>query len=180
MDVVDTGTNLVGVTVSLEDIEQLEVGLGSLDRDDIGVETLDRGEDVSEIRVAEVRVDLNVILDTRGGESERVNGPLEVVVPVLLSERETLSDGRLIDLDSLDTSLGEVDDLVSESKSKLLGLNLLGNIGSGERPVEDGDGTGEHTLHWLLGQALSVGGPSDSHGLRSGDVGDDNGGSDVS
>jgi 5-methyltetrahydropteroyltriglutamate--homocysteine methyltransferase len=31
VDVVDTGANLVGVSVGLEDIEELEVGLGSLD-----------------------------------------------------------------------------------------------------------------------------------------------------
>ena len=180
VDVVDTGANLVGVSVGLEDIEELEVGLGSLDGDDIGIESLDGGEDVSEVRVTEVGVDLDVVLNTRGGESERVDGPLEVGVPVLLSERETLSDGGLIDLDGLDAGVGEVDDLVSKSEGELLRLNLLGDIGSGERPVEDGDRTGKHTLHGLLGKALGVGGPSDGHGLRSGNVRDDNGGSDVS
>lgn len=103
----------------------------------IGVKSLDRGEDVSKVRVTEVGMDLDVILNTRGGESERVNGPGEVVVPVGLSERKTLSDSGLVDLDSLDTGVGEVNDLVSEGKSKLLRLNLLGDIGSGEGPVKD-------------------------------------------
>lgn len=103
----------------------------------VGVKSLDRGEDVSKVRVTEVGVDLDVVLNTRGGESERVNGPGEVVVPVGLSERKTLSDSRLVDLDGLDTGLGEVNDLVSEGKSELLRLDLLGDIGSGERPVKD-------------------------------------------
>lgn len=103
----------------------------------ISVKSLDRGEDVSEVRVTEVGMDLDVVLNTRGGESERVNGPGEVVVPVGLSEGKTLSDSRLVDLDSLDTGVGEVNDLVSEGESKLLRLNLLGDIGSGEGPVKD-------------------------------------------
>lgn len=103
----------------------------------ISVKSLDRGEDVSKVGVTEVGVDLDVVLNTRGGESERVNGPGEVVVPVGLSERKTLSDSGLVHLDSLDTSVGEVNDLVSEGKSKLLRLNLLGDIGSREGPVKD-------------------------------------------
>ena len=85
VDVVDTGANLVGVAVGLEDVKELEVGLGSLDGDDIGVKGLDGGEDVSEVRVAEVRVDLDIVLNTRGGKTERVDGPLEVGVPVGLA-----------------------------------------------------------------------------------------------
>ena len=34
MNVVDTGTDLIGITVRFEDVEQLEVSLGRLDRDD--------------------------------------------------------------------------------------------------------------------------------------------------
>lgn len=34
MDVVDTRADLVGVAVRLEDVEELKVGLGSLDGDD--------------------------------------------------------------------------------------------------------------------------------------------------
>ena len=180
VDVVDTGSDLVGVAVRLEDVEQLEVGLGSLDGDDIRVKGLDGREDVSEVGVTEVGVDLDVVGDTRGGKSERVDGPLEVRVPIGLSEGKTLSDSRLIDLDGLDAGLGKVDNLVSESESELLGLNLLGDIGSGERPVEDGNRAGKHTLHWFVGKALGVSGPSDSHGLRSGNVGDNNWWSDVS
>ena len=82
-------------------------------------------------------VNLDVVLNTGSRESERVNGPFKVVVPVGLSEGKTFSDGGLVDLDGLDTGFGQVDDFVSESKGELLGLDLLGDVGSGERPVED-------------------------------------------
>jgi hypothetical protein len=180
VNVVDTWADLVGIPVLSEHLDELEVGFGGLDGDDVGVETLDGGEDVCKVRVAEVGVDLGRVLDARGCETERVYGPGEVVVPVDLAEWETLSDGRLVDLNGVDAGVLQVDDLVTESESELLGLGLSGDIDTGERPVEDGDGTGKHTLHWLFGEGLSVGGPSNGHWRRTRDVGDDDGGSDVS
>ena len=59
----------------------------------------------------------------------------------------TFTDGRLIDLDSLDASFLKVNDFVAEGKRELTGLDLLGDIRTRERPVEDGDGAGQHTLH---------------------------------
>jgi hypothetical protein len=49
---------------------------------------LDGGEDVVEVRVAEVGVCLELIGDTSSGELEGVNGPLEVSIPVSTTERE--------------------------------------------------------------------------------------------
>ena len=88
VDVVDTGANLVGVAVLLEGGEELHVALGGLDGDDIGVQALDRGEDVVKVRVAEVGVGLETIGDTSSGELEGVDGPLEVGIPVRTAERE--------------------------------------------------------------------------------------------
>ena len=103
----------------------------------VSVESLDGREDVSKVRVTEVRMNLSVVADSRCGKSERVDCPSEVVVPIGLSERETFSDGRFVHLDSLDSGVGEVDNFVSESEGELLGLNLLGDVGTGERPVEN-------------------------------------------
>lgn len=104
-----------------------------------------------------MRVSLSLVLDTGGSETERVDSPGKVLVPFGLPQRETLSDRRLVDLDSEDTSLLEVDNLITKSESELLALDLLGDIGTGERPIENGDGTGKHTLHGSLGEGLSVG-----------------------
>ena len=75
VDVVDTGTNVAGVLLVLEDLEQLGVALGVLNGQDIGVESSDGVEEVLEFRVAEVRVDLGGVLDTSSGKLEGINGP---------------------------------------------------------------------------------------------------------
>lgn len=75
MDIVDTRTNLVGVAIVLEGIEELHVALRGLDGDDVGVKSLDRGEDVVEVRVAEVGVSLQSVRDTSSGELERWERP---------------------------------------------------------------------------------------------------------
>lgn len=86
-----------------------------------------------------MRVDARLVLDAGGRELERVDGPREVAVPVDLAEREALADGRLVDLDRKDAGVGEVDDLVAERERELLALDLLRDVGTRERPVEDGD-----------------------------------------
>lgn len=70
MDVINTRADLVRVAVLLESVKQLHVGLGRLDGDDVGIETLDGGEDVVEIGVAEVRVGLQLVGHTSSGELE--------------------------------------------------------------------------------------------------------------
>ena len=82
MDVVNTRANLIRVAVLLERMQELHIALGGLDGDDISVKTLDGGEDVVEIGIAEVGVSLEGIRHTRGGELKRINSPLEVTVPV--------------------------------------------------------------------------------------------------
>ena len=88
MDVIDTRPDLVGVAKLLEGGEQLEVRLGGLDRDDVGIKTLNGGEDVVEVGVTEVRVGLGRVGDTGSGELEGVHSPGEVVIPVDTTERK--------------------------------------------------------------------------------------------
>jgi hypothetical protein len=61
MDVVNTGTDLVGVSVLLEGVQELHVTLGRLDRNDIGVKALDGREDVIKVGVAEMGMSLESI-----------------------------------------------------------------------------------------------------------------------
>lgn len=82
MDVIDTGANLVGISVLFEGVEELHVTLGCLNGDDISIKTLNGGEDVVEVGIAEVRVSLELIGDTGGGELEGVNGPFKVCIPI--------------------------------------------------------------------------------------------------
>lgn len=90
-----------------------------------------------------------------------------------------LTDGRLVNLDGTDAGLLEVDDFVTEGESELLGLQLTADIGAREGPVENGDGTSQHSLHGLLGDALRVAAPADGHRSRAADIRDDNGGTNI-
>ncbi|CAI6097068.1 unnamed protein product [Clonostachys chloroleuca] len=141
VDVVDTRANVARVSLVDEDLEELGIRLAVLDRENISVKSSNSMEEVLELRVAEVRVDLSVVLDTSSAESESLDGPVEVGSTLLAgAERETLTESRLIDLDDTDTGVLEVNNLVTESKSKLLSLDGLVDIVTRERPSEAGDG----------------------------------------
>ena len=88
VDVVDAGADLVGVTVLLEGVQELEVALRRLDGDDVSVKALDGGEDVVKVGVAEVRVGLGDVFDTGGGKTEGVDSPGKVIVPIDPAERK--------------------------------------------------------------------------------------------
>lgn len=88
VDIVDTWANDVRVAELLECRKELHVALGGLNRDDIGVETLNGGEDVVEVGVAEMRVGLSRVADTCSRKLEGVDGPAEVVIPVNSAERQ--------------------------------------------------------------------------------------------
>ena len=90
MNIIDTRTNFVRIAELLEGAKEFKITLGRFDRNDIGIEALDRGEDVVEIRVAEVGVSLQRVGDTSGRKLERVNSPGEVVVPIYATKRQLL------------------------------------------------------------------------------------------
>ena len=176
MDVVDTGADVAGVGLVDEDLEKLGIRLGVLNGENISIESSDGVEEVLELRVAEVRVDLGRVLNTGGGETESLNGPLKVVSALLArAERETLTESRLIDLDNINASLLKVDDLVTESQSELLSLDGLVDIVTRERPSQASDRASQHTLHGLGRDGHSVLGLLDGHGSGTRDVTDNDG-----
>lgn len=181
MDVVDTRADVAGVLRVNEDTEELGIGLAVLNGQNVGIEGSDGVEEVLELRVAEVRVDLSGVDDAGGGETESIDSPLEVGVALRAgAKRETLTESRLIDLDDVDAGLLEVDNLVTEGQSKLLGLDGLVNVITGERPSQASDGASQHALHGLVGDLDGVLGLLDGHGSGAGDVADNDGRSDAS
>lgn len=180
VNVVDTGTNVARVLVLNEDLEELGVGLGVLNGENVGIESGDGVEEVLELGVAEVRVDLGRVLDAGGGEPEGLDGPVEVSLALLAgAERKTLTESRLVDLDDIDASRLEVNNLVPQSKSKLLCLDGLVNVVTREGPPEDGDRSSKHTLDGGLGKRLSILGLLDGHGAGPGNVTDNDRGTDA-
>lgn len=91
MDIINTRTNLIGVAVVFESVEQFHVTLGGLDGDDVSIQTLDGGENIIEVRVTEMRVGLKLISDAGGCELEGVYSPLEIGIPISATERELQS-----------------------------------------------------------------------------------------
>jgi hypothetical protein len=152
VDVIDTGANVTRVRLVNKDLEELGIGLGVLNGENVGIQRSDGMEEVLELRVAEVGVNLSGVLNTSSGELEAVDSPLEVGVTLrALAERKTLTKSRLVDLNDKDAVLLKVNNLVAEGQSELLALDGLVDVVTGERPPEAGDGTSKHTLHGLLG-----------------------------
>lgn len=82
-----------------EDLEELGVGLGVLNGQDISVQSADGVEEVLELGVAEVGVDLGGILNTGGRELEAVDSPLQVGIALLArAEGQTFTEGGFVDL----------------------------------------------------------------------------------
>ncbi len=78
-------------------------------------------------------------------------------------------------MDSTDTTLLQVNDLITKSERELFALNLTRDICTRERPVEDSDGPSEHALHGLGGDTLGVLAPLNGDGTGAADVGDEDG-----
>jgi len=63
---------------------------------------------------------LGSVLDTNIGDTERVDSPLQVELMLRLPEWQTFSQGSLINLDNVDTSLLKVLDLILDGQSNLI------------------------------------------------------------
>lgn len=94
VNVVDTGTNLVGISVVLEGFQQLHVALRRLDGNDIGIQALDGRENVVKVGVTEVGVGLSGISDPGCCETEGINGPSEVMIPISTTKRQLKTNSR--------------------------------------------------------------------------------------
>jgi len=88
MNIVDITANLVGIAVMFEHIEQFHITFRGFHRNDISTKALDGGEDIIEVRVAEMRVGLELVRDPSSRKFERINSPLEVCVPVRTTKRQ--------------------------------------------------------------------------------------------
>lgn len=180
MNVIDTRSDVTGVSSIFKNSQQLRIRLRVLDGEYIGVQSSDGVEEVLELRVTEVGVDLGIVLDTSGSETESLDSPAYICLTFCAgAERETLTESGLIDLDDMDTSGLEINNLVTEGESKLFSLNGLVDIVTGERPPQTRDRTSEHTLHGFFGKRSSVLRLLDGHRKRPRYITNDNGGADA-
>lgn len=179
MDVKDTWTNAGVVAMGGKGAQDLHVALGVLDCQDIGIHADNGLENILEVTVAHMGVDDSGVGDAGSREQESIDGPLEVVVKVNSTKRKTLTDGRLINLDVDNTSLLQINDLVTDGKGELGADDRAGDVITDEGPLQAGDGASQHTLHGLGGQRLSIDGLFDSHRVDAVDITKDDWGTDA-
>ena len=170
MDVVDAGADLVGVLVPPEGVEQFHPRARRFDRDHVGIHGADGVDDVVELRVAHMGVDLRLVAHARRTEAEGVDGPVQIGLPFGCAQWQALPQRRLVDLDHAGAGGFEIGHLVADRERDLAAGLAARHIVANERPVQDGDGTGQHRLHRLLRQRLGVLPPLDRHRLRARDV----------
>src|SRR5258707_84570 len=174
MDVVDAGADLVRIAVVLEGVEQFHLRARGLDRDHVGVHGANRVDDVVEFGIAHMGVDLGFVAHARGTEPEAVDRPVEIGLPLRLSQRQPLAQRGLVNLDHAGAGGFEIADLVADRERDLPADLASRCVVADERPVEDGDGAGQHRLHRLLRQRLCKPPPFDRHRLRTRDVAKEN------
>jgi hypothetical protein len=94
-----TYSDVAGVGLVNEDLEELGVGSRVLNGEHISIKGGDGVEEVLELGVAEVGVDLGRVLNTGGGKLEAVHGPVQVGFTLLAAAKgQTLTESGLIDL----------------------------------------------------------------------------------
>ena len=89
-------------------VEDPRSGPGRLDRGDVGVEGVDRGEDLVGVGVAEMGVDLGTVARAGGRPAVRVHRPGEVPVLSGPPQRKQLAQRRFVHLDDTDAGRFEV------------------------------------------------------------------------
>src|SRR5271163_4040483 len=89
VDIVDAGSDLIGISDAVKGIEQLHARTGALDRDNVRVHPHDGVDNVVELRVAHVSVNLGLISNTRRRKAEGVDAPPQILGPVGAAQGQT-------------------------------------------------------------------------------------------
>src|SRR5216683_7608141 len=113
------------------------------------------------------------------GKAEAFNRPVEIGFPIRLTERQTFTDRRLIDLDDPNSGLLQVYDFIAKCERDLAAGLLTRNVVADEGPLQHCDGSGQHALHGQRRQRLGVGRPFHGHRMRTRHVAIDNRGTDT-
>ena len=104
MDVVETWSETGAEGLTFKHIEEFEIRFRVFDRNHVCIKSLDGPEDVVEIRlssvtrkgdyIAKMAVDLSYISNRSGGETEGVDCPVKVGIPLTSAKRTTFTQSR--------------------------------------------------------------------------------------
>ncbi len=173
MNVVYPRSDLVGVGKPLERRQQFHVRTRSLDGDHVGIHRCNRLDYIIELAVAHVGMNLGFVAHARSTQAEGLGGPLQVVGPGSVAQRQAFAEGRFVDLHDSGPRRFQVEHLVADRQCQLTRLHFTAHVLARERPHQHGHRAGQHALHHLAGQALGILDPFHGHGLRPAQVTDD-------
>ena len=108
VDVVDARAQPAGEAATRRLGEDPSARAGRLDGGHVGVQRVDRGEDLGGVGVAQVRVDLRAVARAGGGAPVRADRPRQVLGLLAAAQRQQLAQRRLVDLDDRDAGGLEV------------------------------------------------------------------------
>ena len=149
VDVVDARTDF-GVELLIDILQQLHAGACSLNRGDIGVETSNSVDDLTELGVAQVGVNLRGWRSIQRHQAEGAHGPVQVAWTVFFTQWQQLTQCWLINLNDFDAGFFQVLDLISQRHTDLVSGDRLVDIVTHKGPRQDGDWTSEHALDVLV------------------------------
>src|SRR2546429_4671199 len=86
MDVIDAKTDVVWIAISGKGLQQLELRTRGFDQSYVCVHACNVLNDIVKLRVAQVRVNLCFVLHGARGEAETEHGPVEVILPVRMTQ----------------------------------------------------------------------------------------------
>src|SRR5260370_16758926 len=98
VDIIDAKADVVWVMRGGKGLQQFELRTRGFDQSHVGIHAGNVLYDIVKLRVAQVRVDLCGVLHEACGETETEHGPVEVVLPVRMPQGQSLTQGRLVDL----------------------------------------------------------------------------------
>src|SRR5260370_13109308 len=120
VDIIDAKADVVWVMRGGKGLQQFELRTRGLDQRQVGIQAGNVLYDIVKLRVAKVRVDLCGVLHEACGETETEHGPVEVVLPVRMPQGQSLTQGRLVDLNHAHACRFQVLDFVAYCQSDLL------------------------------------------------------------
>ena len=147
--------------------QQLHVRTSRLNAGHVSVQSVNRVDNLVELRVAQVGVNLSGILHRAGCQAEGVHRPVQVLRLLVAAQGQQLTQSRLVHLNDADARLLQVSNLVGKSQSHLVSGLTARLVVTHEGPRQNRHRAGEHALDRLVAQRLCVGAPRNGERLTA-------------
>ena len=138
-------------------IQNLQIGTGCLKGNHVCIHVVNRRDNIGKFTITPMGMNLCFRLHTAVGQPECRNCKIKILgVPIWFSQRQFFSQCSFVNLNHLDSVCFQIQYFISNCQCNLRNGFLNGNIFSWEGPVQNGNRTGQHSLHDLFGQRLGI------------------------